>query len=156
MTVRSEIIAELPHLRAFGRHLTHNYHAAEDLVQRTIVRALEAEHQYQDGTRLRAWLFSIEVNIFRNDCRNGKREIRPNLEEDLEQLLDPDQDDRIHFAEVAREFARLPPLYREALIAIAVDGLTYQDAADRIGIPSGTIKSRVSRAREILAKKVNR
>ena len=105
-----ELIANIPHLRAFARFVTHNADTANDLVQDTIVRALRAEHQYQPGTNFKAWTFTILRNLHVNNLR--KQRIRMESIEDgaLDAFaVAPDQHARLEFQELRQALAKLSP-----------------------------------------------
>ena len=156
--VRDKIADELPHLYRYGIHFTKSRTSGEDLAHRTVIRALEAEHLYNEGTCLRAWLFVIMRNIFYNDCRqatvHNQRLLQVSRVLSNEVQL-PDQLHRVEFSEHARGMARLSkdhPEMHQAVYLIGVEGLSYQEASEVAGVPSGTIKSRVARGRDALAK----
>jgi RNA polymerase sigma-70 factor, ECF subfamily len=146
----------LPHLRAYGRSLTRDPDMADDLVQDTIVRAIGARESFQDGTNLKAWLFTILRNKFLDD-RRRKRGFFEQIETVVHERLvcPPSQDAAVEFANVARVFWTLSAPHREILMLIGVNGLNYEEAADILGCPIGTVRSRLSRARTELQKKIN-
>ena len=148
-----DLIACVPHLRAFARFLTGNRERADDLVQDTIVRALTAAHQFQRGTNLKAWMFTILRNQHYNDVRKARVRLQslddPSIDEPA---AAPSQEARLEFGDFRRAFWQLAENQREVLILIGASGLSYDEAARICNCPTGTIKSRVSRARrELLA-----
>ena len=152
MPLRDEIVTHLAHLRTFARTLANGDVAlADDLVQDTVVNALQHQHQFTEGTNLRAWLFTILRNRFRSliSRKHVSAELG-NLE--LEELswVGPTQDVGLEIAAFKRAFRRLPVSQREALVLVAVHGLAYERVAEICGCEVGTIKSRVSRARQQL------
>jgi len=146
----------LPHLRAYGRSLTKDPDMADDLVQDTIVRAIGARESFEEGTNLKAWLFTILRNKFLDD-RRRKRGFFEQIETVVHERLvcPPSQDVAVEFANVARVFWTLSAPHREILMLIGVNGLNYEEAADVLGCPIGTVRSRLSRARSELQKKIN-
>ncbi len=151
--LRREIIGLLPDLRAFARFLLRDRSAADDLVQETVMRALTALAQFQRGSNLKAWLFTIERNAFYEQVRRRKRETAA-----LERGL-ADQPAQQAFAAVVgsdisdlqRVLWTLPTLLREALVLVGAQELTHEEAAAICGVPTGTMKARVSRGRARLA-----
>ena len=147
------ISALLPDLRGFARFLTRDAMAADDLVQDTLVRALAAIDQFQPDTNLKAWLFTIQRNAFYEQARRRRRETQVMNE----RLPDPDSTApdaalRGEVADLQRMLFRLPPLLREALVLVGAQELSYEQAAAICGVPVGTVKARVSRARSQLAR----
>ncbi|TQF82232.1 sigma-70 family RNA polymerase sigma factor [Elioraea sp. Yellowstone] len=149
---RAELIALLPQLRAFARFLARDRAEAEDLVQETTLRALAAWGQYQPGTNLRAWLFAIQRNLF----RQGLRRRRPQGEPAEERGAPPGQDAHMAMGELARALRRLPPAQREAILLVGAQGFSYEEAAAICATAVGTMKARVSRARSALARALGR
>ena len=148
----------LPDLRAFARFLTRDAHAADDLVQDTVVRALAAQGSFQDGTNLKAWLFTIERNAFYEQARRTRREVRLLSEQVLEagaqspEAQSPEAHRRAELSDLSRMLWTLPPLLREALVLVGAQELSHEEAASICGVPIGTMKARVSRARGQLAR----
>jgi len=146
-----EILACVPHLRAFARGLCRDVDLADDLAQDTVIRALERPHQYTIGTNMKAWLFQILRNQFYSYKRRSWRST----------WLDPEVAERtlvassspmagLELDELQRALAVLTPPQREAIILVAAAGLSYDEAAEITGVAAGTVKSRVSRARTML------
>ena len=153
--LRAEMMQHLPHLRAFARTLTGNRERADDLVQDTIIRALNAEEQFIAGTNLKAWM----MTILRNHYINGLRRMR--LEGDsIEHVPDavlatpPVQDNKVELQEVSEALMKMSPEHREVLILISATGLSYEETAEICGCAVGTVKSRLNRARIELKKLV--
>ena len=147
----------LPDLRAFARFLAQDRTMADDLVQDTVVRALAALSQFQPGTNLKAWLFTILRNLFFEQVRRRRREAAALTHHGpMEEAIRPDQDDASHVRDLQRTLWSLPPLLREALVLVGAQELSYDEAATICGVPIGTMKARVSRARtqltELLAR----
>lgn len=153
MTVFKEDVAALvPHLRAFARSLTGgDVQLADDIVQDTIVNALQAQHQFTPGTNLKAWLFTILRNRFRSVI--ARKHVTAEVsDDDLERhsWAPAEQESRIEVAAFKRAFKVLSPAHREVLVLVAVHGLPYEQVAEICGCEVGTVKSRVNRARAML------
>jgi RNA polymerase sigma-70 factor, ECF subfamily len=147
----SDLLTCVPHLRAFARSLTGHRERADDLVQDTIVRALKAAHQFQPGTNLKAWMFTILRNLHYGDLRKGHWRVE-SLEDTvmLQPVALPTQDARLEFRDFCRAFGQLTDEQREVLILVGASGVSYEEAARICDCPTGTVKSRVSRARTAL------
>ncbi len=149
---RDAIIDHLPALRAFARSLTGDSVAADDLVQEAVLKAWTKFDLFQEGTNLRAWLFTIQRNLFYSDRRRAGREVGDADGSFTESLASkPDHDGRLALADFARAFAQLPPEQREALVLVGAMGFSIEEAAETCGCAAGTIKSRANRARRALA-----
>ncbi len=154
----ARIIEEIPRLRRFARALA-GPAAADDLVQDCLARALERLHLWREGTSMRAWLFTILTNLHANQCRDRAR--RPG-ETSLDALAGaslsdaPRQGGRIVLRDVARALDRLPQEQRAIILLIALEGMSYKETADILGVPVGTVMSRLSRGREALRRLMDR
>ena len=155
-----EAIGYLDTLYRGALRLTRDPAHAEDLVQDTYVRALRYQGSYQVGTNMKAWLFAIMRNLFWDRFKGGRPE-DVSLDGDGEfalydTLKDPsampeaDVLDRIAADEVVRAVERLPELHREVVLLVDVEGFSYKDAAEVLGVPIGTVMSRLHRARRQL------
>ena len=152
---RADLIAAVPHLRRFALSLTRDAVESDDLVQFTLLKAWEHQGRFQPGTRLIAWLFTILRNGFLNGRLKRRREVPDPDGLHAARLSRPaDQEDRIDVRDLQSALDRLEPAQREALLLVAVDDLSYEEAAAIIGCPRGTVKSRVSRARDRLAREL--
>ncbi len=151
-TLRDSLLAAVPSLRAFAISLCGRVDRADDLVQDTLVRALTHIDRFEKGTNLNAWLFTILRNLFLSEYRKRRREV-----EDVDGIYAagltsiPEQGAHLDFEDMRRALAKLPDDQREALILIAAQGFSYEDAASICGTAVGTMKSRVNRARRRLA-----
>ncbi len=145
------LVALLPRLRRYARALTSDSHAADDLVQDTIERGWTRYRQWQPGTDLRAWLFSIMHNR-RIDLLRSQRGFVDTPDDDLcpEPTAAHVGGDALDPIDLQRAFARLSPQHREIMLLIAVEQLSYGEASQAIGVPVGTVMSRLSRARAAL------
>ncbi len=148
----SAMKAEIPRLRRFARYMTRDADYADDLVQECLTRAIANIASWQPGTNLRAWLFVILKNVFRNGKRRAQHDIayRNQLEQDAPAYSGADQHRHLVLAEVREAFQRLTDDHREVLMLIALEGLRYEEAAEVLNISVGTVKSRLSRARSAL------
>ena len=148
---KAELIELLPSLRAFARSLARNPAQADDLVQDTLVKALANVDRFEQGTNLRAWLFTILRNHYYSQLRKAKREV-----EDVEGRFAarlasrPEQDGSVDLEDFKAAFSRLAPDHREVLTLVGASGCSYEEAAQICGCAVGTIKSRVNRARKKL------
>ena len=146
--LRRQIAVLLPDLRAFARFLIRDRAAADDIVQDTVVRALAALNQFQPGTNLKAWLFTILRNQFYEQSRRRKREAHALQSRfDEAEASPPQQLARAEITDLQQLIWRLPPLQREALILVGVQELSHEEAAAVCNVPVGTMKARLSRAR---------
>lgn len=149
---REAIVDHLPALRAFAISLTHNPSSADDLVHDTVVSAWTKFDKFEDGTNLRAWLFTILRNQFYSDRRRARWEVSDiDNEISLNLAEKPAHDGRLQMMDVKAAFVTLPVEQREALILVGVNGFSYAKAADIIGVAVGTVKSRANRGRVRLA-----
>jgi RNA polymerase sigma-70 factor (ECF subfamily) len=146
------IVTSLSSLRSFAISLTRNVDQAEDLVQETVLRAINKQDKFEPGTKLRAWLFTIMRNLFCSTCRRARHEV-----EDVDgscaatMISIPDGEDRIMLRELVAALAKLPQGQREAILLVGAEGMSYEAAAQALGCAVGTIQSRVNRARNRLA-----
>ena len=145
------IVEAMPHLRRYARALTLNLDAADELVQDCLERALRKIHLLRDETRLRAWLFTVMLNIFRNQLRRGRSAPRlVPMDEERLPASSPGIDQAMELKTVLALLGKLPEDQREALTLVALEEVSYQEAAEILEVPIGTIMSRLSRARERL------
>lgn len=146
---RRELIALLPRLLRFAMALARSRDEAEDLAQAACERALARVSQWQPDTRLDSWMFRITQTIWLNRMRSravGAR-YRAELARQDKSAAEPQAEDRLMLADVAEKVLELPAEQRVLLILVTVEGLTYREAADAVGIPIGTVMSRLARAR---------
>jgi RNA polymerase sigma-70 factor (ECF subfamily) len=145
------IAQEIPRLRRYARFLARNADQADDLVQECLTRAVSNIDRWQPGTNMNAWLLVILHNIFINEVKRR----RPVLTSDgvIEQHgggTSGGQEERIYLNNVQQAFDKLSTDHKEILLMIAVEGLQYEEAAAILNVPIGTVRSRISRARESL------
>ena len=140
----------LPRLRIYALSLTRDRDAADDLVHDTVIKALTGRNSFQPGTNLAAWLFRIQ----RNEFISGLRRRRPTVPVDTaiaESLSHPPhQDSGLVMREFMSAFGKLAATQREALLLAVLEGLPYETIAEHTGVSVGTVKSRISRARDTL------
>ncbi len=146
-----QILGHLPALQKYAFALARNFHAAEDLVQDTIVKAYACIDQFQRDSNLRAWLFTILRNTFYSGLRKQKFEVSdPDGLHAATLVTLPDHDGRLALRDFLHAFAQLSPEHRKIVALVGASGYSYIAAAEQIGIPAGTAKSRLSRARSQL------
>jgi RNA polymerase sigma-70 factor (ECF subfamily) len=159
-----QMVAFLPRLSGFAYSLTGNADQRDDLVQETCARALAHKDQWRPGTRLDSWMFRIAQNLWLDWKRAWKRANRFRGEpvdiESVDNLVGSDgssvTESRLTLAEVLRGLDQLSTDHRVLIGLVCVDGLTYQEAADVLGLPLGTVMSRLARARLVLHDAINR
>jgi RNA polymerase sigma-70 factor (ECF subfamily) len=144
--------SEIPRLRRYARALTHDAARADDLVQETLCRALRKAHLWEPGSNLRAWLFTLLHNQHVNDVRKITREGQSTAVEDVTPHLSiaPTQPAKLELRDLDRAIGRLPDEQRQVVLLIGLEGLRYEQVAEILGVPVGTVRSRLSRAREAL------
>jgi RNA polymerase sigma-70 factor (ECF subfamily) len=148
MDFADEIVSCVPRLKSFARKLAGNQSLADDLVQETVLRALAHADQFSPGTNLGAWLSVILRNCYFNHKRTVRRLVSFDCDQNLPvPTISCPQESHLYLADVDRCMSALPAPQREALWLIAVNGTSYEAAADEVGCAVGTMKSRVSRAR---------
>ena len=148
----TQLEEQIGSLRRYARALLRDRGEADDLVQDVLARALSRQHCYRDGTNLRAWLFTIMHNVHVNRLR--QRIARPDevAVDDVETQLTtpPVQQEHIELQELGRAMASLSEEQRQVLLLVAVEGLKYEEVAEVLDVPVGTVMSRLSRGREAL------
>jgi RNA polymerase sigma-70 factor (ECF subfamily) len=153
-----ELTALLPRLRRFARGLTHDGADADDLCQQTIERALRSRQQWQEGTRLDAWVYRIMRNQWIDEVRARTRRSQTFAHEEegmnVGMAGDRDTENLVELGNVGRALARLPDEQREAVVLVLVEGFAYKEAAEIIGVPQGTLTSRLGRGREALLREL--
>ena len=152
MFAQNALVAETGKLQKFALRLTHNREDADDLVQSTCLRALEKTDCFADGTNLFGWTSKIMYNIFVSGYhRRTKFGTQFDPEEALEKVaVAPTQDVDAELADVQRAINQLSADHREILVLICVKDMRYEEVAGKLQIPVGTVRSRLSRAREQL------
>jgi RNA polymerase sigma-70 factor, ECF subfamily len=149
--IRSRLVEEIPRLRRYARTLARDVTAADDLVQDCLARALSKSHLWQEGTDLRAWLFTILHNQYVNQVRRSVREGAAVALSDAEPMtIAPNQEKRLEVQDFERALAKLPEEQRSALLLVGMECMRYEEVAAVLNVPVGTIRSRLSRGREAL------
>lgn len=148
---KNDVLIELPVLRRYARSLARDPGEAEDLLQDALMRALEGHFRFECGN-LRGWLLSIIHNLHVDRQRSRVRSAQRDHAYAQSRATDvsPSQLDQVRLGEVRRAFDALPEEQREALHLVTIEGMSYDEAAGILGLPAGTVMSRVSRARETL------
>lgn len=147
MNVLDEIEASIPALRRYARGLTRDREAADDLVQDCLERAVAKRHLWRRDAPVLHWLYRIMTNRYRDDRRRAAPQLVA-----IDTLADPPsqpggQEARLDLREVQAALLRLPLDQRQALLMVSVEGLSFDEAAKALGIPKGTLMSRLARAR---------
>jgi RNA polymerase sigma-70 factor, ECF subfamily len=151
--IQEELLATIPHLRAFAIALCGDVDRADDLVQEALTRAIANIHQFTPGTSLQAWLFTILRNWMRSQFRRRRYEV-----EDPEGLLVgrlaalPSQQGHLDLQDLRSALTKLSVEQRETLLLVGAEGFSYEETAQITGTNIGTVKSRVNRARGHLAR----
>ncbi|HEX3884994.1 MAG TPA: sigma-70 family RNA polymerase sigma factor [Stellaceae bacterium] len=150
--LHQSIEAEIPRLRRYARALCRDVAAADDLVQDCLTRALAKLHLWQEGTDLRAWLFTILHNQHVNRIRRAVREGAAVELSESEPLLTqaPRQDRRLELRDLDSALAQLPDEQRQVILLVGLEGMRYEDVAEVLDVPVGTVRSRLSRGRDAL------
>lgn len=147
----TQIVHLIPRLRRYARALTGERNVADDLVQDTLERAWNKLHLWRRGSDLRAWLFTIMHNTYVNQVRGrSNASVLPLDDEAFEMPVRATQTDLLEIRDLEAALRRLPDDQREVLLLIALERMSYEEAAKTLGIPIGTVMSRLSRARERL------
>ena len=149
MNEAERLVELIPRLRRYARALAGDRATADDLVQDTLERAWAKLHLYRRGTDLRAWLFTVMHNVHVNRVR-AARPTDP-LEDEMPELAQrAPQGDALVLRDLERSIARLPDEQRAVLLLVILEDMSYEEVARTVGIPIGTVMSRLSRAREKL------
>ncbi|GMQ87413.1 MAG: sigma-70 family RNA polymerase sigma factor [Gammaproteobacteria bacterium] len=147
------LVTQIPRLRRYARALTGDVNRADDLVQDCLARALPRLKLWKPGTDMRAWLFTIMHNLFVNECRRQRKQ--PDMTafaaDDVPGPYDNSEAD-VRLSELQSGLQRLAPEQREVLLLVSIEGLSYQQVAGVLGIPNGTVMSRLHRGRQQLRK----
>jgi RNA polymerase sigma-70 factor, ECF subfamily len=153
MTYFAELVQdEIPRLRRYARALTRDLARADDLVQSCLVRAIAKQHLWEPGTDLRAWLFTILHNQNVNDVRRSVREGVTVPVEDASSVLvmAPRVGGSLQLRDLERVIRLLPEEQRQVILLVGLEGMRYEEVAAVLDIPIGTVRSRLSRGREML------
>ena len=150
--LKQAMLALIPNMRAFAVSLCGDMERADDLVQETLLKAWNHLDSFQEGTNLRAWLFTILRNTYFSECRRRRREVEDRDGNKADELaVHPSQQGHLDMQDFRRALNLLPPDQREALVLVGAAGFSYEEAAAVSGCAVGTVKSRVNRARAKLS-----
>src|SRR5205814_4554051 len=143
---------EIPRLRRYARALTRDVSRADDLVQSCLTRAVAKQHLWQPGTDLRAWLFTILHNQHVNDVRRSVREGINVAVEEMAPMLTVQSNAVavLQLRDLEAAIARLPQEQRQVILLVGLEGMRYEEVAAILGVPVGTVRSRLSRGRDQL------
>lgn len=152
MFTDNQLISEMDRLRKFALRLTKNEANADDLLQNTVLRAYEKKHLFQEGSNVFSWTSKIMYNLFVSEYR---RKVKFESQYDPEPAINSmtaniDFDDQMMLQEVGEAMKHMTDEHREILVMICVQGMKYEETAQKLNIPVGTVRSRLSRARNIL------
>jgi RNA polymerase sigma-70 factor (ECF subfamily) len=150
---RSQLLHEMPLLRRWSHVLCRNQSLAEDMMQETLTRAWANRASFARGTNMRAWLYRILRNTYFNHLRQRRREVSdPDGALTAALTVSPAQPGRVELREVTRAMQDLSPTQRQAMILIGAQGLSYKQVARLQRVNIGTVKSRLARARQSMAR----
>lgn len=145
------IAREIPHLRRFARSLVRDADRADDLVQDCLERAIRKRHLWHRRGTIRSWLFRMLYNVFLNQRRGRTQEIAVPGEDAARRLSVPaPQEGHVACLDIADALDMLPSAQRAAIVLVALEGTPYDEAAEILGVPVGTVRSRLSRGRDAL------
>jgi len=152
MFTDNQLITEMDRLKRFAMRLTKNEANADDLLQNTVLRAFEKKHLFKEGSNVFSWSSKIMYNLFVSDYR---RKVKFESQYDPEPAISKmtasvDHEDHMMLQEVGEAMNRLSDEHREILVMISVQGMKYEEASEKLNIPVGTVRSRLSRARTML------
>lgn len=144
------LIEQIPHLRRYARSLTRDVQQADDLVQDCLDRAWSRMSKWQADTNMRAWLFTIMHNLHVNSLRRSSHQRQREFidSNNRQETAHSELDGAMELRDLENALARLPPDRREVLMLVCVEGLSYAQVSAVLGIPNGTVMSRLHRARE--------
>src|SRR6201981_2357485 len=147
-----QLETEIPRLRRYARALTRDVSRADDLVQSCLTRAVAKQHLWQPGTDLRAWLFTILHNQHVNDVRRSVREGVNVAVEEMAPVLTVQSNvmATLQLRDLERAIAKLPQEQRQVILLVGLEGMRYEEVAEVLDVPVGTVRSRLSRGREAL------
>ena len=149
MNEAERLVELIPRLRRYARALVGDRTAADDLVQDTLERAWAKLHLYRRGTDLRAWLFTVMHNVHVNKVRSARP--TESLDDEMPELAQrAAQGDSLMVRDLDRSIALLPAEQRSVLLLVTLEDMSYEEVARTLGVPMGTVMSRLSRAREKL------
>jgi RNA polymerase sigma-70 factor (ECF subfamily) len=146
---RDAVASHIPRLRRYARALVGDRHRADDLVQDTLERALNKLHLWRPGSDMRAWLFAIMHNVFVNQVR-GRRHDADALADDDVIAAPAGSVDRLEIRDLEAALMAIPAEQRAVVLLVGLEEMSYAEAAKSLGVPIGTVMSRLARGRERL------
>lgn len=152
--MKDELISLLPRLRRFGRTLTRSAAEADDLVQESCLRALGRAHLWDPAQPLDRWMFRIMRNLWISEMRKRKVRLGQGTvpADETDELISHEASETAAIAsDLQRQINALPEDLSTILLTVTVEGYSYAEAAELLGIPTGTVMSRLHRARKLLA-----
>lgn len=159
MTIRDDIVANVPRLRRYARVLLRDPVFADDLVQDVLERALSRIHLFKPGTNLRAWLFTIMHNLHVNQAIRAAKGPKTGSDDDVAEsyqtAVAPAQTAGLLLRDMERALAKLSDEQRAVVLLVGVEGLTYAETASVLEVPVGTVMSRLARGRQRLRTYMN-
>jgi RNA polymerase sigma factor (sigma-70 family) len=142
---------QIPRMRRYARALTRDVNRADDLLQSCLVRAITKQHLWEPGTNLRAWLFTILHNQHVNDVRLSMREgTSIELSDAPELTAESNAVPSLQLRDLERALAKLAIEQRQVILLVGLEGMRYDEVAEILGVPVGTVRSRLSRGRDQL------
>lgn len=144
------LAAQVPCLRRYARALTRNPEAADDLVQDCLERAWRKAHRWEPGTDLRAWLFTLMHNLYVNGLRRKQIETESMTHDEHQDTKQRPPDSGLDLRDLETGLAQLTPEQREVLLLVCLEEMSYEQVAVIVGVPIGTVMSRLHRARKRL------
>jgi len=151
-----ELLNLIPRLKRYSRVLAITNESSDDLLQSTLERALIKKHQWQEGSHLDRWLFTLMSSIWKNEIRSRVVRQGNSISNDVDNIADKyyenNRERNFLYHQVFKQVMLLPEDQREAILLVYIEGLKYQQAAKVLKIPLGTLMSRLARARMVLAK----
>jgi RNA polymerase sigma-70 factor (ECF subfamily) len=149
------IVQHIPRLRRYARALAGDRYAADDLVQDTLERAWNKFHLWRPGSDLRAWLFAIMHNVFVNQMRSRRLDVEQAMEDPPSPPVRAQQADNLELEDLERALRQLSIEHREVLLLVGIEQMKYDEIGQTLGIPVGTVMSRLSRARARLRQHIS-
>lgn len=151
--IKWSVAREIPHLRRYALALTNDPTRADDLVQDALERAIRKRHLLRHRGRLRGWLFKVLYHVFLNgraDAEKARRQVPIDGVPHARLAERPQQEDRVACVEIIHALHELPAQQRAAIVLVALEDMPYEEAANILEIPIGTLRSRLSRGRDAL------
>lgn len=157
MFQNQSLLDETVRLRKFSLRLTRNNSNSDDLLQSTLLRALENKSKFIDSSNLFSWTSKIMLNIFISSYRRKKKyESQYDPEPLINKLaVEADQENKVDLSFVGEAMNKIKPSHRKILLLVCAQGFSYEEAAKILSIPIGTVRSRLSRARHALTHSLN-